>query len=50
MLVALTLYASLLQNDLGARDGGAVSLAYLFQVGVEETLNARFNVRSLLSQ
>lgn len=47
---SLTLYASLLQNDLGARDGGAVSLAYLLQVGVDEALDARFHAGSLLSK
>jgi hypothetical protein len=49
-IVALTLYASLLKNDLGARDGCAVSLAYLLQVGVEETLDARFYAWSLLGE
>jgi hypothetical protein len=48
--IALTLYASLLKNDLGARDGCAVSLAYLLQVGVEETLDARFYAWSLLGE
>jgi hypothetical protein len=49
-IVALTLYASLLKNDLGARDGCAVSFAYLLQVGVEETLDARFYAGSLLGE
>jgi hypothetical protein len=48
--IALTLYASLLKNDLSARDGCAVSLAYLLQVGVEETLDARFYAWSLLGE
>ena len=47
---SLTLYASLLKNDLCPRDGRAVCLAYFLEIGVEEALDARFHAVFLLGE
>jgi hypothetical protein len=47
---SLTLYASLLKNDLGSGDGCAVCLAYFLEIGVEEAFDARFDTVFLLGE